>query len=800
MTPVWISLVCVTVTMAAGSGVAPLLSDPVEMVSHNDTVYDTPSVEPWEAMPVGGGDLSAMVRCDGADIHLHLSKSDAWGFAAPPDAPVGTRYFNNVSPGHVRIQLGEAGKALSGVSFKQRLDLYHGRIKLTLGGKSGMHVTIWGHPEQRMLILEFEEQSKIAGPLLVELSEWRDTMRVAAEKDCVYAQEVQTRPARPHLASAGMQDYFNDENDPLLNRETAVVITAPGISGVKTQVEGKKGWIELPSERPKRFTVVIACEITPKRGALDNAHRSAQAVSPDSVATLAEEHAAWWRNFWAPSFIRLESPGDDARKVTAAYYVHLYTLGCVNRGAVPAKWDGGPGLLRNDDRTWGLAEWIQEIRFTFLPLYAANQLDMAKGLPNHYSAMRPYLREQTQKMWGLDGIWIPETVLPWGGIEDWALKANSAPLLPHFKPWDPVARPYGKFEAYNPYVGFLFTAGLELCWHYMTYARYSGDEEFLRDQAYPMERDVCVFISGLLREGTDERFHLDPANALETWWIAGDPTDTLDGVRAIFPEFIRFSEMYGVDTEARARCGEQLSRLPDSPRGVWNTEGVMDASIDAYAPAIRMGDPPHISNFENPALYRVFPFGLSGIGTPDYERAVRTFDHRICTNVQGWSMDPIWAARLGLRDQACALLMEHYRKWNKYRYGGWDSENSNELPGRLALTPYLDAGGVSAYALQSILLQSHNNAIRIAPALASDWSGAFRLLAEGGFLVTAEVSGATVQRIEITSLLSKPCTLINPWPGECVVRDGNAMIVSTLDRNVRFDTTKDHTYVVEQQH
>ncbi len=39
---------------------AEWLIDEETVVSRNDVLYTTPSPEPWEAMPVGGGDLSAM--------------------------------------------------------------------------------------------------------------------------------------------------------------------------------------------------------------------------------------------------------------------------------------------------------------------------------------------------------------------------------------------------------------------------------------------------------------------------------------------------------------------------------------------------------------------------------------------------------------------------------------------------------------------------------------------------------------------------------------------------------------------
>ena len=73
-------------------------------------------------------------------------------------------------------------------------------------------------------------------------------------------------------------------------------------------------------------------------------------------------------------------------------------------------------------------------------------------------------------------------------------------VINHWWQWDPDTAPYAKFRHYNPYIGFLFTAGLEVCHHYLTYARYSGDEAFLHEQAYPVVRDVCAFVASLVGE------------------------------------------------------------------------------------------------------------------------------------------------------------------------------------------------------------------------------------------------------------------------------------------------------------
>ena len=717
-------------------------------LASEDVVYTTPSPQVWEAMPAGGGDLSAMVRWDGS-LRLHLSKSDAWGFQAPPDAPPGTRFFNNVSPGHVRISFG-AGAAPR--HFRQILDLEQGCVRLEV---DDARIQVWGHPWRKLLAVEIHDPGARLGRPEVELIEWRPTMRVRRDGDWRLASEIHERAARPHLANTGMENFFSPDRDPLRGRGLGVAVT---------------------TEAP---TILIACAVTTSGDPAEAARRELRSAMAQPVDALRAEQRAWWRQYWSRSHIRLTSSDGSAERLARAYQIHLYTLGCVNRGPVPAKWDGGPGLLEQDRRNWGLAEWMQEIRFTYWPLYAADQLEQAQGLFRHYSSMLPYLEAQTGAMWGLPGIWVPETVLPWGHAEDFVLAAKGGPLPPHYQRRDPARIPYGRFDAFNPYVGFLFTSGLELCHHYLTYYRYSGDEGFLRTQAYPMVKGVTEFVAALLRKEPDGRYHLDPANALETWWLVRDPADTMAGIRAVFPEFVRLAERYGRDADLRRRCAAILRALPPP-----------------FVPQPPKDTP---RNRENPELYRIAPFGLSGMGAPDYDAALDEFTGRRFRLTDGWSLDALWAARLGLKREAPRLLEEHARKFNRFRYGGWTSNDSRVYPGGLSVTPFLDAGGASAIALQETLLQSHGGLLRILPAASPDWSGAFRLRAEGGFLVSVEFAQGRARKVEISSLLGRECVLENPWPGRlCGVRGEGRTVLRSRARRLRFQTVPEGTYSICQ--
>jgi hypothetical protein len=151
---------------------------------------------------------------------------------------------------------------------------------------------------------------------------------------------------------------------------------------------------------------------------------------------------------------------------------------------------------------------------------------------------------------------------------------------------------------------------------------------------------------------------------------------------------------------------------------------------------------------------------------------------------------------LGLGEEACKLLGEHAVRYNRFRYGGWDSSNSSVFPGGLSVVPYTDGAGLSAFGVNEVLLQSQNGLIRVLPAVSRSWSGIFRLRAEGGFLVAADFAQGTARLVEVQSLLGRRCRIRNPWDETCVVRTAEQEVIRTEDRVVRFDTQIGHLYML----
>src|SRR5579884_85376 len=89
-----------------------------------------------------------------------------------------------------------------------------------------------------------------------------------------------------------------------------------------------------------------------------------------------------------------------------------------------------------------------------------------------------------------------------------------------------------------------------------------------------------------------------------------------------------------------------LPPLPMDPTGIY------------IKPAQTYG-PPH--NSENPECYCIFTYRIYGLGRPDFDVGLATFDHRTVQNYKyDWSQDPIEEALLGLTSQAQTDIINNF--------------------------------------------------------------------------------------------------------------------------------------------
>ena len=104
--------------------------------------------------------------------------------------------------------------------------------------------------------------------------------------------------------------------------------------------------------------------------------------------------------------------------------------------------------------------------------------------------------------------------------------------------------------------------------------------------------------------------------------------------------------------------------------------------------------------------------------------------------------------------------------------------------------------------INEMLLQSYSGNIRVFPAIPSEWNGAFKLHAVGGFVVTAERQDSETLYVAVESKCGERCCIINPWERERVqIRDlteSELVRYSGKNEKITFNTQKDHVYLVER--
>jgi len=102
-----------------------------------------------------------------------------------------------------------------------------------------------------------------------------------------------------------------------------------------------------------------------------------------------------------------------------------------------------------------------------------------------------------------------------------------------------------------------------------------------------------------------------------------------------------------------------------------------------------------------------------------------------------------------------------------------------------------------------MLLQSHEGAIKILPALPKAWkTGSFQgLVARGNFVVSADWSEGKIRSISIQSKSGGTSRLASPGIGAATIKNGSGNPVNATSEGndlIQFETIAGQTYLIEQ--
>jgi hypothetical protein len=152
-----------------------------------------------------------------------------------------------------------------------------------------------------------------------------------------------------------------------------------------------------------------------------------------------------------------------------------------------------------------------------------------------------------------------------------------------------------------------------------------------------------------------------------------------------------------------------------------------------------------VNNSEVPQLYPVFPWGIYGIGKPDLETALNTWKYdtdaiKFRSHV-GWKQDNIFAARLGLTNEAA--------KYNLLKMANSDRRFPAFWGPGFDWVPDHNWGGSGMIGMQEMLLQEADGQLYLFAAWPKDWNVHFKLHASQNTTIEAELQNGIVKIIKV---------------------------------------------------
>ena len=720
-------------------------------------VWTTQSKNASESMPCGGGDIGMNVWVENGDLLIYIARSGN---------------FNEdnalVKAGRIRVKL--LPSPFDGKIFKQELHLQEGYITVE-GENNGIKasVRIWADVFRPVAHIDLGANKKIAVEAAYE--NWRYQDRVikarenfgnswkwAAPKNNVYKKDIidftgneilfyHHNGSETIFDATVAQQKMDAVKDQLYNPLKHLAFGGL-LSGKNFKASGTyagiyvntdyKGW-RLKSISPAKQHSLNLYLHTAQVENIESWKQGLASLKkgiPDNKIAF-DKTQQWWQQFWNRSFIQTDKPNTNSRawETGRNFQLFRYMLACNARGAWPTKFNGGlftvdpvytdtSNKLTPDYRNWGGGlHTMQNQRLVYFPMIKNGDWDMLQSQFDFYLRILKNAELRTQVYWNHGGACFTEQMENYG-LPDYAEYGQKRPV------------DFDKGVEYNAWLEYLWDTVFEFCLMMLEEERYTGKD--IHDKIPFIESCLQFFDEhyqylakqrGIKALDENGKLILYPGSGAETFKMANNSTSTIAALQTITKRLLALPEKYLTQPE-RMRLDSLLNRIPAINYGNYNGHVTL-------APAKTWE---RINNVESTQLYPVYPWGIFGIGKPGLDTAINTWTYD--TNVIkfrshiGWKQDNIWAARLGLTDEAWRLtslkLQNSERRFPAFWGPGFD------------WVPDHNWGGSGMIGLQEMLLQVDDKRILLFPAWPKNIDVHFKLHVPYKTTVEAELKNGKI--------------------------------------------------------
>jgi hypothetical protein len=694
-------------------------------------------------MVVGNGEMNGIVYSSGNDMYVRVSKNDVWdgrvNTGSDPALPV-------INPA-THSFTGANGAQASWNNYTYPCPVPAASIRLASAGGSGWNTT-----------LDLRRASAT-----VVTSADRTTVRVLAQSNVFYITSPRT------ITLQGVNQSF---------LPAATTGTSGSVQWLRQNLpadadaRGMDVYLALGTSGSRRVVAVVT--------SLDNADPLTAAVNLVN-ATLAADttalflaHESVWRDFWSQCGLQL---GETA--IQRRWYRMVYFFRCFARSGAT-----GVGLRA---AMYEIPGWHGTFKFN----YNEQQGYAAAGPINHPELVEPLI-DVINNYWPR-ARWLAATCFV--GCEGGFV--HSDVYNPH-EPDPAVCTSRNRHQsAYLPWGYSLGMLGHIACnmWEYF---QYKPDTAYLTNKIYPLIKDMalfyCSFLEKCRRDGSN-KFIIGPSYFPENGNFGQDNTSyDIAYITYCFNAAKDAATILKTDAALITRINNALNAMPyystvaDPNQGnqtiveEWKGSGVQGA--DRHGSSIQPVYPAGLINWFSPA--------------GDKNLFIRTINKVVTIDeTNAYITENIARARLGLTTDAYNNTLTSprpgYQYYTEQPNGLFWMNEGHEY--------YITEQTAYARLVSELLLQSVGNVMRIFPSWPAATAAKFaRLRAQGGFLVSAEMTGGVIGDITVRSTAGGTIKLVSPWPTIQVrFQDGSVQRLTPDSLNiVNVNTVSGQTYVFQK--
>jgi Domain of unknown function (DUF5703) len=736
--------------------------------SKYNVVWHEQSKNAGESMPCSGGDIGMNVWVENSELLIYVARSGS---------------FNEdnamMKAGRIRIKL--FPNPFAGKVFKQELHLKEGYVTVT-GENNGLkaNIRIWADVFKPIVNIEIDASTKINVEAAYESWRYQDRIvkarenfgnsyKWAAPKNNVYKKDSIAFNKNEILfyhhntaetifevtvAQQGMDVVKHELYNPLRKLTFGGIFEGNNFAPAGTY-EGEyastdfKGWKLSSIVASKKHLLNLYLHTAQVENfstwkiALDSFKKSNV-----NTSTSFSNTQLWWKQFWNRSFVLINKSNINSKawEIGRNYSLFRYMLACNAKGKWPTKFNGGlltvdPVLtdtskkLTPDFRNWGGGlHTMQNQRLVYFPMIKNGDWDMLQPQLDFYFRILKNAELRSKVYWKHEGACFTEQMENFG--------------LPNYAEYG-QKRPadFDKGVEYNEWLKYEWDTVLEFCLMMIEEENYTGKDisksiPFIESCLRFFDEHYQYLAKQQGQSALDEngKLVLFPGSAAETYKMALNSTSTIAALQTITKRLLALPTKY-LTNDKRKLWQSFVKRIPQ----------INYTSFEGHTIIAPAKTWEKIKNTESPQLYPVYPWGIFGIGKPALDTALNTWNYdtsviKFRSHI-GWKQDNIFAARLGLTEEAWRLtslkLQNAENKFPAFWGPGFD------------WLPDHNWGGSGMIGVQEMLMQTDGKKIILFPAWPKNIDVHFKFHAPYNTIVEAELKNGKLIKIIVLPVVRR---------------------------------------------